>query len=236
MKRLIAAVLVLGTLTAPARSSGRDPYRFHQSTEIPLLTCGAGVLALGTLAYYRSAPSAPENRDRTRIFAPDRFAVDLSSKSAARASDFLLDASLGMPLVFFSRKTFKNDILLLAESNLLCAGLTQLTKGAFARPRPYAYRPEFEGKPLGRDAFRSFVSGHTSAAFNGAVLAAVVYGKRHPGSRESRIVWITGIGLATATGVCRVAAGRHFPTDVLAGAALGTLTGWLVPRLHLGGG
>ena len=33
-------------------------------------------------------------------------------------------------------------------------------------------------------------------------------------------------------GWLRVRAGRHYPTDVLAGAALGTFIGWLVPRLH----
>lgn len=37
---------------------------------------------------------------------------------------------------------------------------------------------------------------------------------------------------ATTTGVLRIVSGRHFTTDVLAGAALGALTGWLVPKWH----
>jgi membrane-associated phospholipid phosphatase len=46
--------------------------------------------------------------------------------------------------------------------------------------------------------------------------------------------WVRGgsLALAAVTGWLRVRAGRHYPTDVLAGAALGSLIGWLVPRLH----
>lgn len=38
--------------------------------------------------------------------------------------------------------------------------------------------------------------------------------------------------VAAAAASLRVASGSHFLTDVLAGAALGTLSGWLVPVLH----
>jgi membrane-associated phospholipid phosphatase len=236
MKRPAVFILLFAALTVPFDSFAQDPFVARKPRETAIIAGGAAVLVLGTLAYVRPSPAFLANPDRNRIFAPDRFAVDLSSKSAAAASDLLMDAGIGFPLLFFSRKTIATDVLMFAESNLLCQGITQLCKGVFQRPRPYAYRPEYAGKPLGRDAFRSFISGHTSAAFNGAVLAAVVYGKRHPGSKGSRTVWVTGLTLAAATGTCRVLAGRHFPTDVLAGAAVGALTGWLIPQLHLGGG
>ncbi|MBI4542902.1 MAG: phosphatase PAP2 family protein, partial [Gemmatimonadetes bacterium] len=35
-----------------------------------------------------------------------------------------------------------------------------------------------------------------------------------------------------ATSALRVVAGRHFPTDVVAGAVLGTLVGWTLPQVH----
>ena len=38
--------------------------------------------------------------------------------------------------------------------------------------------------------------------------------------------------LAATTGALRVAAHKHFPTDVLAGAALGSAIGWFVPQLY----
>jgi len=37
---------------------------------------------------------------------------------------------------------------------------------------------------------------------------------------------------ALGVSVLRVAAGKHFPTDVLGGAALGTGIGWLVAKVH----
>ena len=40
------------------------------------------------------------------------------------------------------------------------------------------------------------------------------------------------LSLAVATGVQRILSGNHFITDVLAGAAIGSLTGFVVPFLH----
>ena len=236
MRRIAVLVLLAALALRPCGAETKDPFGIRRSRDAAIVGGGAALLILGTWAYLRPAPSALQDPDPRRIFRPDRFAVDLSSASAATASDLFMDAGVGMPLVFFTKKTFKTDLLMLAESNLLCEGITQLSKGLFQRPRPFAYRSDHAGKPLGRDAFRSFISGHTSAAFNGAVLAGVVYAKRHPGSKGSRAVWTAGLAAAAAAGTCRVLAGRHFPTDVLAGAAVGAFTGWLIPQLHLGGG
>jgi membrane-associated phospholipid phosphatase len=235
MRRLTACFILFALLIRPCADAADDPFESRKSKDAAILGASAAFLILGTAAYLSPAPSALANPDPRRIFGPDRFAVDYSSSAAATASDVFMNASVAMPLVFFTKKTFTTDLLMLAESNILCEGITQLSKGIFHRPRPFVYRGDQAGKKLGRDAFRSFFSGHTSAAFNGAVLAGTVYARRHTGSRGSTAVWATGLTLAVATGACRVLAGRHFPTDVLAGAAVGSLTGWLIPRLHLGG-
>ncbi len=39
-------------------------------------------------------------------------------------------------------------------------------------------------------------------------------------------------GGASGVGVLRIDSGSHFPTDVLAGAALGAGIGWLVATVH----
>lgn len=236
MRRIVLLVLLAACPLRLCAVQTKDPFGVRTSRDAVIVGGSAALLMLGTWAYLCPAPSALRNPDPRRIFGPDRFAIDLSSVSAATASHVFMDASVGLPLVFFTKKTIKTDLLMLAESNLLCEGITQLSKGLFQRPRPFAYRSDPAAKPLGRDAFRSFISGHSSAAFNGAVLAGVVYAKRHPGSKGSRAVWVTGLTLAAAAGTCRVLAGKHFPTDVLAGAATGAFTGWLIPQLHLGGG
>jgi membrane-associated phospholipid phosphatase len=47
-------------------------------------------------------------------------------------------------------------------------------------------------------------------------------------TRNAILLYAGALGVAAL----RVAAGKHFPTDVAAGAALGTGMGWLAARLH----
>ena len=72
----------------------------------------------------------------------------------------------------------------------------------------------------------SFPSGHTSNAFAAATLI----------DRNSGHAWgIPAYVLATATAFSRVESRRHFPSDVLAGAALGVLSASVIDALHFGG-
>ena len=66
-------------------------------------------------------------------------------------------------------------------------------------------------RPDGSDC-RSFPSGHTARAFMGAELLRIAYGGWVP---------YAGYAVAAATGVMRMAAGRHWFTDVVAGAGIG---------------
>jgi membrane-associated phospholipid phosphatase len=73
----------------------------------------------------------------------------------------------------------------------------------------------------------SFPSGHTSAAFCAATLI-----ERNSGPAAGALAYLA----ATATGFSRVEAGKHFPSDVLAGAAIGTLIAGSIDALHFGDG
>lgn len=79
----------------------------------------------------------------------------------------------------------------------------------------------------------AFPSGHTSGAFVGAGLVCAhhlnlpLYGIR--GADVAACAVATG--MATATGVLRVMAHRHYVTDVIAGAAAGALPGFALPML-----
>ena len=42
----------------------------------------------------------------------------------------------------------------------------------------------------------------------------------------------SSFGLATTVGIIRMSSGNHFATDVLAGAAIGTICGFIVPFFH----
>ncbi len=106
-------------------------------------------------------------------------------------------------------------------------------KFAVRRPRPYSYDPDTTvGDPTAEEARLSFFSGHTSTTFALATAYAYLFQVRHPRSRWVAPVWVLGLSLASVTGVARVEAGKHFWTDVLAGAAVGAAVGLLVPVLH----
>jgi membrane-associated phospholipid phosphatase len=126
---------------------------------------------------------------------------------------------------------FGGEMLLAVESSAVALGLTQGAKYLFRRERPWAHAGDPpRGEHLGsRDASLSFVSGHASVAFALAVSTGSLASLRGDDGKEW--VWATGLAVAAATGYLRIAADRHYFTDVVAGAALGATVGWVVPRL-----
>lgn len=198
---------------------------------------GVSVLAIGAYAYFHMNPSISDDLQRKNIFPMDRFAVDLSSEAMAVTSDITALLSIGLPFISMATSRKKEivcqDMLMYIESICLIEGLTLLSKSVFKRPRPYAYRVvESRNRKLNRSATGSFFSSHTAIAFNGAVFAGTVFQQRYPDSPWVKPIWIGGLILATVTAIFRVTSGNHFPTDVLAGAVLGSFTGWLLPHIH----
>jgi membrane-associated phospholipid phosphatase len=75
----------------------------------------------------------------------------------------------------------------------------------------------------------SFLSGHTSLAFSVAISAGMVAHRRH--YRYEGAIWASGIAFSTLTAYLRVAADKHYFTDVTSGAALGIAAGLFIPQL-----
>ncbi|HLU68397.1 MAG TPA: phosphatase PAP2 family protein [Kofleriaceae bacterium] len=120
------------------------------------------------------------------------------------------------------------DALIVLESVVLAADLNQLTKFAVGRARPFV-RAGGAGVADDPDNNLSFYSGHTSLAFSLATSAGAVATIR--GYRAAPLVWGAGLTLAAATGWLRIAADKHYATDVLTGAAIGSAIGLAVPLL-----
>ena len=83
-----------------------------------------------------------------------------------------------------------------------------------ARPRPYVAHPGDVHLFIPASMDTSFPSDHATAAF--AIAVAIFLRSRRAG-------WIA-LAMATLVSVGRVVVGTHYPTDVLAGAAIGTLS------------
>lgn len=102
------------------------------------------------------------------------------------------------------------------------AGLAvQILKHLIGRPRPrWTHQEAFEYGPSWQGGLDAFPSGHASASF----AVAAVLARSFP---EWRGLWYGG---ALFVGMARVVGGSHFPTDVLGGAMLGFLIGYVWAR------
>ena len=117
------------------------------------------------------------------------------------------------------------DVLVIAEAGVLAMDLDQVTKFAVGRQRPFVHFHTGSGDPSDDDL--SFFSGHTTAAFSLAVAGGTVATMR--GYRLAPWVWAQGLALGVATGYLRIAADKHYFTDVLTGALVGSAVGFAVP-------
>ena len=115
------------------------------------------------------------------------------------------------------------DALIVAEAAMTAGAIHSMVAYSVGRARPYTRT----GLSRGSDDNVSFYSGHTSWAFSVAVASGMVVSLHH--DRLAPLVWGVGLASAAATGWLRIAADRHYATDVLTGAVVGSAVGFLVP-------
>jgi membrane-associated phospholipid phosphatase len=143
-------------------------------------------------------------------------------------------ATLGVDWLISGRdaKVAGTDALIAAEAGVLSGLFGQMVKFAVARERPYVHAldPSQKGKTQNPgDNNVSFYSGHANFTMAVAVASGVCASLRD--EKNAWAVWATGVPLALFTGYLRIAADKHYATDVLAGAAMGALFGAAVPLL-----
>jgi membrane-associated phospholipid phosphatase len=154
---------------------------------------------------------------------------------AAVTSDILVAAvPVGLGLWVFLEaeaagglRTAAEDLLVITEAMTVAGALTTVTRYTSARIRPFAYYGQGSGVP---EDHLSFWSGHTTTAFSAAAAAGYVAQIRGYASWP----WVYAVGFTAAGAVSyfRVAGDKHWMTDVVVGAVVGTGIGFLVPWLH----
>ena len=121
-----------------------------------------------------------------------------------------------------------DDLAPIYESAIAVSLLQHVSKFAFARERPFVYY-EAPGHAYDENDNTSTWSGHTSLAFSLAVSAGLVANER--GYALAPVIWGVGLTIGAATGYLRIASDRHWTSDVLVGAAMGTAVGYVWPRI-----
>ena len=164
----------------------------------------------------------------------------------AIASDVLMGASMIYPYVdagiawlgHGSPDVAWQMAMINTESLALSMAITTGIKVAAGRQRPNARECEETGRAddpecTGGDYASSFFSGHAAMAFTGAGLTCAHHTnlKLYGGGAADWMSCVTALGAATATGVLRINADRHYATDVIVGGLVGSVSGYLLPNL-----
>ena len=120
------------------------------------------------------------------------------------------------------------------EAYVVAAAVAFTVKGLAGRARPYAPGVDRAGDfqlgrgYLHREPFSSFPSGHATGSFAFASAVTAEAGRWAP--RHARLVGVLAYSGAVLDGASRVFRDCHYPSDVAAGALIGTLSGLAVTR------
>jgi membrane-associated phospholipid phosphatase len=140
---------------------------------------------------------------------------------------FAVGRGSGMPERFFAE-----DATIIIQSAVLASVANQTVKFIVGRERPFVHQLPEDQKGLTAhpsDNNLSFYSGHTNLMFSMVVSAGTVAAMR--GYEHQGWIWAVGLPLATSVGLLRMGADKHYLTDVVTGAVLGSAFGVAVPLL-----
>ena len=231
MHRLALTLMLLVVVARPG--AAQAPYRATWWD-------AASVAAAATVAVIPTAAGLPDEPppcapcDPASVPGIDRSALHTFSGAAGTASSVLLVGVAGFAglasLDGASAAQVRGHAAVFANSLAWTFAASEWLKVLAHRSRPVLYTAAAPAAASQPDNRRSLPSGHASLAFAAATTYAVMARRERLPHRTRNTVLLYAGALGVAA--LRVAAGKHFPTDVASGAALGTGVGWLVARLH----
>jgi len=242
--RLVAVLLVCAGV---ARAN--DPFRYEWTVDSAVTVVGIWGLIATENAKSELLAGGCHWCERDAAGNPTLNAFDSAARNAFRVSDGAAAENAGnamgyaiIPLVTVGGsllaagydkrlKEYPVDLLIFAETAIIAADMNQAVKFAAARERPFVhFSPDSDAArhSVGAsDSLTSFYSGHTTLGFAMATAAGTIASMRH--YRLAPLIWALGISLAATTGYLRVAADRHYMSDVLVGGFAGSLCGFINP-------
>ena len=242
---VILALAFVSLLAEPLPAdSGDFPYKLDIVQES--ITLGSGIAGLGIYIALPAITNIDQNDQRSESRAwlnpLDSWSAGFYNPPADTASTVLLAAMATVPCGLLvpqmDQGQWDNTLTLFTMygETLVCdLGLNMAVKRLTGRGRPYVYDTgisDAQKEEFGTDYYESFYSGHTSISFSSAVFLSIVFDKLYPGTYWTPVIWTTSLIAAATVGCLRIAAGKHYLTDVMVGAAAGAATGWLIPWMH----
>ena len=236
--RLIFSLLIITSFQSSCFA--QSPYKLDTKKESIIFGSGIGLAVIGITIIDNILPFTLNeinavNRSDVNKF--DRGATYNWSPTAGNASDILIAVTILSPaLLAFSdvvRYDFIPVLSMYFQTLILAIALPLTLKGITQRTRPFVYNEDApHNVKQTQNAKRSFFSGHTSVAFAMAVFLSTVYIDYHPNSEWKPFVWGVSLLAASTVGYLRYAAGKHFNTDIITGAVVGSALGYFIPFMH----
>ena len=249
---ILAALCVLGA-GAPARADGPRELRYDARIDVAVTSVGGAWWLSTELMKTDLVPEKCRWCYRAQDGADLLNPVDAwvrkqllwkSTNTAATVSSiigFFVEpgAMLGLTALSSANERavdrFPVDALLITEATVLAGDINQIAKYAFARERPFVHY-----LPRAPDVVRaltdspsddnlSFFSGHTTLAFAVATSAGTVNSLR--AYRLAPLVWGVGMTMAVSVAYLRIAADKHYFSDVMTGVIVGSAVGIGVPLI-----
>ena len=227
---------MLGLVLAPRQIVGQapaPPYRVTWRDAVSVGTAGVLYVLPGALGLPHGAPSCAPC-DPGALLGVDQWALHAVSATGDAASDVILAGVAGFTafagLHGLPAHQWHGNFAVFANTASWTAASTEWLKVLVRRKRPVLYTSDAVTAASDPESQQSLPSLHTSLAF-AAATSYLVIARRQQLPHRARNTLLLYAG-AAGVAALRVAAGQHFPTDVLAGAALGSGIGWVVPTIH----
>lgn len=172
-----------------------------------LLLILVGCIAIGQLH--------AQNWDINTVKQVNRWDIHGLSRGLSHSGLILpvgIPTAMGIYALLKKDQPLLKDAVYIGTTVIEAVGVTYGLKYAFDRERPYVKYPD-KIHPIEPEDSPSFPSGHTAAAFSLVTSLSITYPKWYVIAPSA--VWACGVGMA------RMNQGVHYPSDVLAGAAIG---------------
>lgn len=194
-----------------------------------------GAAALTSLAGQAISTYVPEKKLGAKpAFLPwDRPLIGRQNATAGLWSNILI--GLGAPIFLDAQirghgwNRTLDEGLIYAEILSFNAGLNLSVRASSLWPRPEYHSEGFDLNSAPPSVMGSFYSGHASSAFALATSWYMLSKDRG----DSPWLAYAGFAGASAISVLRVAAGKHYPSDIIVGALVGSGIGYAITKRHL---
>jgi len=238
----VLALALLGSVAPAAADPPTPPWYSGAAGQKRLLhlsiSLGGGLIYLGSQTVFSDMLASEDCRwcyvpyvdraARNSLVWDDTRSADITSSVTA----YIIAPVVGIGLLYLSDRhaglpRFLDDTIPVLETVVLTSLVVQAMKFSFARERPFVhFGSEVAFEP---DHNRSFPSGHSALGFAITTSAGMVCHWRKYWTEP--YVWGAGITLSLTTEYLRIAADKHYLTDVLAGGLIGAIGGYTIPRL-----